>query len=133
MNTEYELYSWCCAACSWARRCWEPWCSLISASTRWCLRRYCPARSGRVAANELGPLNIRVNAVQPGMTHTGATAGAFTNAPMMQQFLDKARRDGCLAGTSQADETEHPSETVSPGGAKCIQLRFAPDEVGRRR
>jgi NAD(P)-dependent dehydrogenase (short-subunit alcohol dehydrogenase family) len=42
----------------------------------------------RVAANELGRLNIRVNSVQPGMTRTGATEGAFTNTAMMQQFLD---------------------------------------------
>jgi NAD(P)-dependent dehydrogenase (short-subunit alcohol dehydrogenase family) len=42
----------------------------------------------RVAANELGRLNIRVNAVQPGMTRTATTARAFRNAAMMRQFLD---------------------------------------------
>ena len=41
----------------------------------------------RVAANELGSLNIRVNAVQPGMTHTPATEGAFSNPTMIGAFL----------------------------------------------
>jgi NAD(P)-dependent dehydrogenase (short-subunit alcohol dehydrogenase family) len=41
----------------------------------------------RVAANELGEYNIRVNSVQPGMTRTPATAGAFANQPMMDAFL----------------------------------------------
>ncbi len=40
----------------------------------------------RVAANELGSMNIRVNAVQPGMTRTATTAGAFRNAEMMAAF-----------------------------------------------
>ena len=41
----------------------------------------------RVAANELGSLNIRVNSVQPGMTRTPATAGAFDNPTMIAAFL----------------------------------------------
>jgi NAD(P)-dependent dehydrogenase (short-subunit alcohol dehydrogenase family) len=41
----------------------------------------------RVAANELGQYGIRVNSVQPGMTRTPATAGAFADANMMAAFL----------------------------------------------
>ena len=41
----------------------------------------------RVAANELGSLHIRVNSVQPGMTRTPTTAGAFANPPMIAAFL----------------------------------------------
>lgn len=40
----------------------------------------------RVAADELGRYGIRVNAVQPGMTRTDTTAGAFANETMMAAF-----------------------------------------------
>src|SRR6478735_12391182 len=41
----------------------------------------------RVAADELGQHNVRVNSVQPGMTRTPGTARAFDNPTMMAAFL----------------------------------------------
>jgi len=50
----------------------------------------------RVVANELGEHHIRVNSVRPGWTRTAATAPAFSNTAMMEQFLDNQpiRRHG---------------------------------------
>ena len=42
----------------------------------------------RVAADELGEYGIRVNSVQPGLTRTATTAGAFANEAMLEAFLD---------------------------------------------
>ena len=41
----------------------------------------------RVAADELGQHNVRVNSVQPGFTRTATTEGAFGNPAMLQAFL----------------------------------------------
>jgi NAD(P)-dependent dehydrogenase (short-subunit alcohol dehydrogenase family) len=41
----------------------------------------------RVAADELGSFGIRVNSVQPGMTRTPATAGAFSSEAMIDAFV----------------------------------------------
>lgn len=55
------------------------------------LAAYCAGKAAvdhlvRVAADELGTYNVRVNAVQPGMTHTAATDRAFGNEKMMSDF-----------------------------------------------
>jgi NAD(P)-dependent dehydrogenase (short-subunit alcohol dehydrogenase family) len=41
----------------------------------------------RVAADELGPMDIRVNCVRPGMTRTPTTEQAFANEAMTAAFL----------------------------------------------
>jgi len=55
------------------------------------LASYCAGKAAvdhlvRVAADELGQYGIRVNSVQPGMTHTPATDAAFANEAMMAAF-----------------------------------------------
>jgi NAD(P)-dependent dehydrogenase (short-subunit alcohol dehydrogenase family) len=54
----------------------------------------------RVAADELGQYGIRVNAVQPGMTRTDTTAGAFSNDTMMAAF----RAGQALARHGEVDD-----------------------------
>lgn len=59
------------------------------------LTTYNTSKSGveglvRGAALELAPLNIRVNAVRPGLVKTDATKdGLFKNEPVMAQFLEQ--------------------------------------------
>jgi NAD(P)-dependent dehydrogenase (short-subunit alcohol dehydrogenase family) len=50
----------------------------------------------RVAADELGEKNIRVNAVCPGLTKSDSTGGMFANQPLIDRFLDQQplRRPG---------------------------------------
>lgn len=57
-----------------------------------------------VAADELGPYDIRVNSVRPGMTATPATAGAFGNEAMMAEFLagQPLGRHGAVDDIAQA-------------------------------
>lgn len=58
------------------------------------LSAYCAAKAAveqlvRVAADELGEKNIRVNAVGPGLTNTDATGGIFLNQALVDLFLDQ--------------------------------------------
>lgn len=92
------------------------------------LSAYCTGKAGcehlvRVAADELGAKNIRVNAVAPGLTHTAATEGLVTQPAMIQAFLDEQP----LARVGQAmDQAEMirflagPESTWITG--QCIQV-----------
>jgi len=56
------------------------------------LASYCAGKAAvehlvRVAADELGAKNIRVNAVGPGLTRTDATEGMFANTALIERFL----------------------------------------------
>jgi NAD(P)-dependent dehydrogenase (short-subunit alcohol dehydrogenase family) len=65
------------------------------------LSAYCAGKAAcdqlvRVAADEIGEHGIRVNAVRPGLTRTGATDSMFAMKPLIDQFLDEQpiRREG---------------------------------------
>ena len=58
------------------------------------LAAYCAGKAGvdalvRVAADELGALGVRVNAVRPGLTATDATEGLVNNDSVVAQYLDQ--------------------------------------------
>ena len=58
------------------------------------LAPYCAGKAGvdamvRVAADELGDRNVRVNAVRPGLTATDATEGLVNNDSVVAQYLDQ--------------------------------------------
>jgi NAD(P)-dependent dehydrogenase (short-subunit alcohol dehydrogenase family) len=56
------------------------------------LAAYCAAKAAcdqlvKVAADELGRQGVRINAVRPGLTRTGATDGMFGARPLIEAFL----------------------------------------------
>lgn len=56
------------------------------------LSAYCASKAAcdqlvKVAADEVGQYGIRVNAVRPGLTRTGATDSMFENRPLIDAFL----------------------------------------------
>ena len=58
------------------------------------LSAYCAGKAGvdalvRVAADELGDRNVRVNAVRPGLTATDATDGLVHNDSVVNQYLEQ--------------------------------------------
>jgi NAD(P)-dependent dehydrogenase (short-subunit alcohol dehydrogenase family) len=58
----------------------------------------------RVAADELGEANVRVNAVRPGLTRTPGTAGMFADNAMVAAFVagQPIRRSGVVDDVAQA-------------------------------
>ena len=65
------------------------------------LAAYCASKAAcdqlvRVAADEVGQHGIRINAVRPGLTRTGATEGMFENRSLIDSFLKEQplREDG---------------------------------------
>ena len=72
------------------------------------LAAYCAGKAAvdqmvRVAADELGELRVRVNAVRPGLTRTAATGGLF-KAPLFDKFLAEQplKRGGDVEDIAQA-------------------------------
>ena len=58
------------------------------------LAAYCAGKAGlegmmKVAADELGALNVRVNAVRPGLVKTNANTRLFDNETTLKQFTDE--------------------------------------------
>jgi NAD(P)-dependent dehydrogenase (short-subunit alcohol dehydrogenase family) len=58
------------------------------------LAGYCAGKAAlehfvRSAANDLGPMGIRLNAVRPGLTHTDGADAAFENEAYVAQFLPR--------------------------------------------
>mgnify|MGYP001119822937 FL=1 len=58
------------------------------------LSTYCTAKAGlegliRTVADELAALNIRVNAICPGLTRSNATTDMFANPVVIERFLDQ--------------------------------------------
>ncbi len=58
------------------------------------LSAYCAGKAAlegfiRTAADELGEQNIRINAVRPGLTHTGATDAMFAHPELLGKFREQ--------------------------------------------
>jgi len=73
------------------------------------LSAYCASKAAcdqlvKVAADELGQFGIRVNAVRPGLTRTGATDGMFENRELVGAFLAEqpVQKDGAPEDIARA-------------------------------
>lgn len=99
------------------------------------LAAYCASKAAcdqlvKVAADELGRQGVRINAVRPGLTRTGATDGMFSSRPLIESFLaeqplrhegepgDIARAIRFLAGPESAWIT---GESITVDGGHTIR------------
>lgn len=93
------------------------------------LSTYCTAKAGlegliRTVADELAALNIRVNAVRPGLTRSNATTDMFANPVVIERFIEQTplRRTG-----EPADIAAAVAYLASPASAWVTGQSFAVD------
>ena len=107
---------------------------------------YCTAKAGvsmltQVAAMELGPAGIRVNAIAPGLVRTGATAAFFDMPAIVDDFVDNttvkrfATPDdvAAVAVFLASDESSFVSAStyLVDGGAHTGRYPVLPDHLAR--
>ncbi|OCC25390.1 7-alpha-hydroxysteroid dehydrogenase [Croceicoccus estronivorus] len=93
------------------------------------LATYCAGKAGlealiRTVADELAALNIRVNAVRPGLTRSNATTDMFANPAIIERFLEQTplKRTG-----EPEDIAEAVRYLASPASSWVTGQSFAVD------
>ncbi len=113
--------------------------SIAGTATHRYLSAYCVGKAGidmlvRVAADELGPSNIRVNSVQPGLVETEMVGGIFASDVVLDDYLaqmplGRAGRPDDIAGLVRflagPESTWITGQTIGIDGGH--HLRRGPD------